>query len=498
MPLRVLRAVLDVLRAAKVRGALGVVLVFVAAGSLNLWAMPILAPNDEARHMGYAMALAEGRIPHVLEPIDLEATKLGYLRGTNIQAAAAHPPLYHALVALPLKASANADKIWVGVRFARVLSLLFGVASVLYAFRLLRSLLPGRDDLSLSATALVACFPVYVGSSSIAYGDSLGALAFVATLSSTVDVALKGMTVRRYALACFWFAVASLTRLPVLVSAAPALLALGLPRLLSSQGSLGRRLAKASVPVLGAGLSGALAGGWFYVLNIRRYGDPSASAPLLARLEREPIPVGDLLLSTDWQRMLEYQWGSLIGMVRKYPFGAQFARVLLYLVVSGLVIHLVRLVRERRAGVARPRAPAPHALTFARAIAAACVFACVALLFVFRSKGGLMTARYTMPFAWAIGLLVAFAMSWPRRPIYLQTVLSAALFLLHVTITQYAPETPSPTFDDTRLGLALHEAGIPYPETTHLVHCGVLLLGGALIVSAVGTLYRCPRAEDPS
>lgn len=473
-------------------------LVFLAAGSLNLWAMPILAPNDEARHMGYAMALAEGRIPHVLEPIDLQATKLGYLRGTNIQAAAAHPPLYHALVALPLKASANADKVWLGVRFARALSLIFGVASVIYAYRLLRSLLPERADMALASAALVACFPIYVGSSSIAYGDSLGALAFVATLASTADVALKGMTVRRYVLACFWFAVASLTRLPVLVSAAPALLALGLPRLLTAQGSLGSRLAKASVPVVGAGLSGAVAGGWFYVLNIRRYGDPSASAPLLERLEREPIPFRELLLSTDWQRLLEYQWASIIGMVRKYPFGAQFSRLLLYLVVGGLLVQLVRFVRAWRAGVPRPPARGPRALNVTRVIAAASVLVCVALLFVFRSKGGLMTARYAMPFAWAIGLVVVVALSWPKRSFYLQTVLSASLFLLYTTIAQYAPETPAATFDDTRLGLALEAAGLPYPETLHVGHCVLLLLGGALVVSAVGSLYRSSPTEEPA
>jgi len=468
---------------------LGVVLVFVAAGSLNLWAMPLLSPNDEARHMGYALALAEGRIPHVLEPIDLVATKLNYLRGTNLQAAAAHPPLYHALVALPLAAAADADRIDLGIRFARGLSLLFGVLSVLYAHRLVRLLYPASPHLALAAAAMVATFPVYVASSSIGYSDSIGTLAFVATLASCVEVALRGFTWRRYAIACVWYALASLSRLPILVAVTPALFALGLHRFAEERGALARAL-RTVLPAVGPLVAAAAASGWFYALNLSRYGDPSAASTLLTRLERVPVPLVDLLLSNDWNRMFEYQWASIVAHVRKYAFASHYARVVLWAALGGGVIHAVRWFRGRGA----PRSRAPLELSGSRLVAATCALFSVALLFLFRSKGGTYTARYAMPFAWALALGIAAGFSWPRRALPLQLVLAANAFFLYATLEQYAPDTLT-SFDETQLGTALETAGVPMPELVLFGHCALLFVGAALVVTAVGALYRRPGRE---
>ena len=479
----------DSLRQAGVRGLVGVVLVFSAAGSLNLWAMPLLSPNDEARHMGYALALAEGRIPDVLEPIDLEATKLGYLRGTNLQAAAAHPPLYHALIALPLAKAAEADRIDLGIRFARGLSLLFGVLSVLYVHRLIRLLFPATPHMALATAAMVATFPVYVASSSIGYSDSIGTLTFVATLASCVEVAVRGFTARRYLVACLWFALASLSRLPILVAVTPALLVLGASGLASTQGPLNRAI-RILIPPLGPLTLAAAASGWFYALNISRYGDPSAASALLAHLERIPVPLTELLISSDWQRMFEYQWAAVVAAPRKYAFGSHYARGLLWLALGGGVVLAVRRFRDR----SRPRPRLPIELTASRVIAAVCVVASVALLFLFRSKGGTYTARYAMPFAWAIGLGVAAALSWPRRPLLLQLIVAANVFLLFTTMEQYA-EGSLLSFHETRLGSALAEAGLPSPELVVFGHAAVLFIGAALIVTAVGTLYPAPQRE---
>lgn len=508
---RPLEALFARLSAPGARGLLGVALIFLAAGSLNLWSMPLLEPNDESRHMGYAMALAEGRIPHVLETIDLTKTKLGYLRGTNIQAAAAHPPLYHGLVALPLKAAADADKIAWGILFARALSLFFGLASIFYAHRLVRLLLPQRPDLALAAVAIVSCFPVYVASSSIAYGDSLGALAFIATLSSSAEIATRGMSSRRYALACFWFAMATLTRLPVMVAASPALLLLGVPRFISTPGSIAPRLGRAVLPVLGAGLVGLLAGGWFYALNISRYGDPSATSALLTRLERQPIPIIEIVLSRDWQRLFEYQWAAIVGMVRKNTLATHFSRTLIYLAILGGIVHLVRFVRRRRDARSLDRAaldraaldhtaqakagePGANEVRIARWVVAASVLAYVVLLFVFRARGGLMTARYAMPFAWAIGLGLAALLSWPRRPSQLQAVLAALVGFLFLTIEQYQPDAYL-VFGELRLSLALEKQGIKYADTFVFVHVAALVLGGLFVTKSVGATYR--GAGDP-
>jgi hypothetical protein len=473
-----------------------VALIFLAAGSLNLWSMPLLEPNDESRHMGYAMALAEGRIPHVLESIDLEKTRLRYLRGTNIQAAAAHPPLYHGLVALPLKAAADRDQIAWGILFARALSLTFGLFSILYAHRLIRLLLPQRPDLALAAVAIVACFPVYVASSSIGYGDSLGALAFIATLACSAEVAVRGMSLRRYAIACAWFGAATLTRLPVMVAASPALLLLGVPRYLETTGTPMRRLPRASLPVLGAGLVGLVAGGWFYALNIMRYGDPSATSALLTRLERQPIPLIDIILSRDWQRLFEYQWAAIVGMVRKNSLATHFARTLIYMAALGGVVHLVRFVRRRRARAsqAKPTDAAATEVRVVRWIAVGCVFIYVALLFVFRARGGLMTARYAMPFAWAIGLGLAALLAWPRRPSQLQAVLAALVGFLFLTIEQYQPDAYL-AFGDLRLELALAKQGVGYADTFVFGHIAVLVIGALFVLQAVGTTYR--GAGDP-
>jgi len=116
----------------------GALLMVLANATTHMLMLPPFYAVDEGRHLGYAVAIANGCIPHVLEQIDPASIGSTEIKGTNIQAAAAHPPLYHAIVGVPFKKAVESGRVALGVRFARAISIVFGLAAVLMAWRILR------------------------------------------------------------------------------------------------------------------------------------------------------------------------------------------------------------------------------------------------------------------------------------------------------------------------------------------------------------------------
>ena len=85
------------------RSLRGILLVFLALGLYQVLALKPFRPLDEPRHAGYALYLADGKLPKVSDPLPHQRLGIRHLGSRNIVAAANHPPLYYLMVALPLK-----------------------------------------------------------------------------------------------------------------------------------------------------------------------------------------------------------------------------------------------------------------------------------------------------------------------------------------------------------------------------------------------------------
>jgi hypothetical protein len=108
-------------------GVGGAVLAFVMLAALWLY-VPTYQPTDEASHVAYARELSHGRLPAIDTPIssDGDARLARMLRRRDAPHrtiwTANHPPLYYALVAVPLRIGIDTAHPVRGVHAARVLS----------------------------------------------------------------------------------------------------------------------------------------------------------------------------------------------------------------------------------------------------------------------------------------------------------------------------------------------------------------------------------------
>src|SRR6185369_12694834 len=143
-----------------------------------------------------------------------------------------HPPLYYAIVTLPIAWGSKTDHIELGIKIARAMTLLMAAFGLVFIFRALRQLTPKRPALALVATALTAAGPAYVNCSAIVMNDGLAFLATAALYDAAFTILLQGPDKRRWIRFAVCLAVAALSRFTTLLAAAPATLAVVLAVLL--------------------------------------------------------------------------------------------------------------------------------------------------------------------------------------------------------------------------------------------------------------------------
>lgn len=194
--------------------------VFVALALAYGFANPPFEAADEIRHFRYVRYLA---LNHTLPPVSAEA---------SAQLQAHHPPLYYALAALitsPIPSAAAADysppinPFW-GFRYfepsndnknqylhapderwqfggttlilylGRWLSMLFGLGTVLMAYRLGRVLFPDRPLIALGTMAFVAFNPMFLHSSASLNNDTAAAFFGAWVIAESAAIAQYGST----------------------------------------------------------------------------------------------------------------------------------------------------------------------------------------------------------------------------------------------------------------------------------------------------------------
>jgi len=477
----------------------GALLMVLGNATAHMLMLPPYQAVDEGRHMGYAVALTTGHIPHVLDPIEPKDLALPDIKGTNIQAAAAHPPLYHSIVGFPVKLASQAGSAAVAVRIARSISIVFGLLSVAMMYRLLRTLLPGRRDLVAMALGAVACLPIFTFAISVAYNDALAMLGVTGVLATTAAAAVGGFRRRLYIECAIWMSVAGLTRMTAFLATVPAALVwIWIARDIG----LGKRLRPLLRGLLaGAGLftAAALTSGWFYIRSFVMYGDPTAATALLGHLKR--VPHGYFRAFVERPAVLfEQHWTRIVGGVFLPASSERYAHALAILTVIGIVVLGVRMVRRR------PLALPDLATRWAWVAVLGAAAVNLGLVLAFHAKGGDITPRYILAFFWLQMLVLVVTMTWPRGP-YLAAGVLFSMALMHFLIMEaYASEQVGNVLlaqeegrrrgSDFAVAVGIRRSGVPEPEVWFVGWLALFTAGFTMIIREAFRHYRPTLASD--
>lgn len=256
--------------------------------------------NDEPAHMGYVASLAAGDLPDIeTDIVDDPARFPGTaeeLRGWDEEHGdiwtANHPPLFHLAMVPAWWAlhDVNQSGMVITMRLANTA----GFAAWLYLVgALARELVPRRPAVAALAV-VVAAAPTLVLRSAFFQNDGWASASAVLLLLMTVRMLRAEVTAPRVAVAVVAGTVAAGTRAQgvLVVALCSVFLLVVLARRAGWTGPGWRRALTVSALVGGVP---AAAFGWFYVRNLRLYGDFTGQDALLEKFGRVPV--------TDWRRI---------------------------------------------------------------------------------------------------------------------------------------------------------------------------------------------------
>jgi hypothetical protein len=412
-------------------GVGGAILAFVMLAGLWM-TVPVYRPPDEASHVAYARELSHGRMPRIDTVIDgrgdLRLTQELSTRDAVHRTVwtANHPPLYYALVAVPLRVGSDTGHPLRGVLVARLVSVGLSALGLVALAYVVLQVVPGRPQLAVAATGLVALLPSLVSISARVYNDSLAFLTATVALGAAVGFVVRGPSAARLAAVAASAGLAALTRASGLLVAGVAAVAVLAAVWRAGAGTAPRRLGRA-VAWAGAVVAAvAAAAGWFYLRNLRLYGDVTGSAALLDQFGRAPREsMGALLTDLGFWRLQQRRLWDVTNLLPGTDTGVARHLWLLGLVpVAGLVLAGARRLARRSGGGSR--------LGPGRTLA---VGLCVVLLGLlqlsqvqFVSAGGGGHVRYLFPGLVTVGLVAAaglVALPGGRHGVPLMTMLVA-------------------------------------------------------------------------
>lgn len=408
------------------------------AGLVLLWvlAVPPFVPSDEQAHADYAMQASRGHLPVAGPHITPEFPELG--QGRVNQHVANHPPLYHALVGQVLHLGKDTGHSRAGLIATRLIGAAFTAVTLLLVARiawltLAVAPLRTRASATVLAAMLSGLLPSLLIASGTVQNDSLAIMLATATLALLVTAARRGLTGRRTAAIAVVSGLAMLTRisnLPVVMVAAGAVLVLAVWPKLEPVRITGRAVQRGVAAAAAVVVAVLVLSGWFYALNIHRYGDLTGGAvlykmPLVEHRQGAPgIERGlvHYLLDprTAWVQVR--QLGGLSPSVimdpwRQHRVSAWLGVTLMGLAALGVVVNLALLLRRlvRRHGArALDRVGVATLLCLAAVLLAAYITMGGHVL-----QHGLENNRYLLtgaPF-WAVGVGLLLSRFGPLTPL---------------------------------------------------------------------------------
>ncbi|MFN8016781.1 MAG: glycosyltransferase family 39 protein [Acidimicrobiales bacterium] len=384
-------------------GVLGAVLLL--AG--GCWYQALVTPpyrfTDEQAHAGYVLEVQAARLPSIDTPIDGASGGVALRERLAIEPARRHtvwvandPPVAY-VVAAPAAAVTRAlgtpGGPLLGLRLANAVA---AAVAVVLAFRLARDLAGGDRTVGLVAAGLVAATPhlgfvAALGSTDgFAVMASTGVLAALARVCGAGSGALAERGRGEVRALGLWCAAAAAVRPMALVFAVAAgAIGLGV--------ALVRRRCSPWWALGWLVVPSVVTSGWWYALNVHRYGDPTASDTLFERFGRSP---NGSLAST---LALRGMWESLLRTLTTRRLEAplpddprSWYQLALLVLVFGAVGTIVLLVRTRR-----------HVGAWAACAALSAIP--VLLTAQHRAGGGAPHPRYLLPMVPFAAAMVAFA-----------------------------------------------------------------------------------------
>ena len=343
---------------AHVVGLIGIVVAFLAIGTLFALEQPPFVEADETAHLAYAHEIASFHLPRIDERVFPPASAKVWraewasrgddrYRGAWV---ANHPPLNYMLLAPAIWYSNWVGRPDGGLLFLRLQNVSLAAVGVALTYFVALELSRGDRRLGLLAAAMAALVPQGLALFSHGMNDGLAFAAGSGLLWATLRCCRRPGS-RRDLLLLSGFAVASFGS-----RAATMLLAIALVGAVAAWALVERgrpfvaRVRTAALSLL-VGLGPAsVAFGWFYVRNERLYGDLGASAFVLHYFRRRAAgSVPHILgLGHVWMRMYR-------RMTTTAPLDwhvPRFATLVAVLAIAGLVLAL--LTRRRgwwRAGI---------------------------------------------------------------------------------------------------------------------------------------------------
>ncbi len=496
-------------------GVGGALVMYAALAVLQVFAVAPFLTQDESAHVDYAVRVAEGHLPEA-------GTQEGprYLSGQprTGQYVANHPPLYHAVSGVILRLGMDDHDRDTGFYAARLLTAAFTLVTIVLVAAL--SLMVGgrrRAVLAVGAAALTAVFSPLTFASATIQNDSLAAMFATAALVALVRIVLRGSDRWSLAALCGCCALGALTRATMLPIVAVVALALVAAAVIRPDGRpLGGRLATGFAQaglVVGTTL---LVAGWFYVLNIDRYGDAIGGSVVYANVvDRAGEPSSGSILHFladpgSWAQLWRQSFGGLPSRnqssARSSAWIASLAGVL---VAAGAITACVRSARARRASSPGPRqSPAPRRpLMLARLSVAGALVACIAEISVHVTNGGAPHGRYLSPgiAALAIGVAAALlALPLLRGLAAFFTVLGAQVWASLAfeagILRRVASLAHATSFD--LFSRSLTHNGVPFAPGLLVALLGVACFGLATVLAAQWILAeverRGPKARAPA
>ena len=373
---------------------------------------------DERAHTGYVMALSRGVIPRIDSPIeippgatDLEtllaidrASRDGGEVARDTSWVANHPPGAY-LPALPgtilARVTGNGTSVLLWLRLTNVG---FFVVAVGLTALVARELTDSPWTGALAA-AITANVPYALATTSLAMTDGATLAAMLAVMLATMRASRlrwQNGSLSRVTLACM---ACGLVRISALATAVGVV---GLAFVAEAVRHRSLRLREAIVIATAT----ALSSGWFYALNVARYGDAAASRALLGRFDRSPN--GSMLeAATDVPRGLKTLYTLAAGRVDR-SFNSNVRSPWPDPALIGRPIIAVAVVAALMVGWAVTRGHLPR-----RFLAWTTLLVAVGLNWLMMAQhvsgGGLPHARYALIVVSVMALVIATACTTTAR-----------------------------------------------------------------------------------
>jgi hypothetical protein len=396
-------------------GVVGAIALLVGAGWYQALVTPPYRFIDEQAHVGYVLAIQRGQLPEIDTPIDQErggealrerlATEPPRRRDVWV---ANNPPLTYLVAAGPAAATRALGLPGGPLLGLRLVNLAAAGAAVAVSYLLARDLAGGDRSVGLVAAGLVAAVPHLGFVASLAFNDGMALLATTGVLWGLARVAGAGVVDGRRAVVelGLWCAVAAATR-PMALVVAVAAGTLGLAA------ALVRRRASPGWTVGWLVVPTALGTGWFYALNVARYGDPTGSDALFDKFGRTPVEsLGEILTTRGiWDTVARTV--TTRRLAQPLPSDLEWwYQAALWSIGLALVGAIAALGREAWARRSQDPARPPVLPLMAWACVAAVTVVPVVLTAQHRAGGGASHPRYVLAMVPVVAGAVALGVVW--------------------------------------------------------------------------------------